>query len=155
MGNIRVPAIFMLVLAMAAMVPATAFKFPWDKHRPEDYWTVYIINLMSHNKELLVHCKSKDDDLGVHTIINGGGYHFTFAPSQWPPWGSTLFWCYLAPDDKSHAAFDAFWDQKDLWDMTDLWSVVWIIQDDGVYIRNPNTHETKFMHPWKPGRELN
>ncbi|KAF2619805.1 hypothetical protein F2Q68_00038298 [Brassica cretica] len=39
---------------------------------------------------LTVHCKSKDNDLGVHMVAANTDYHFTFQSNLWK---STLFFC--------------------------------------------------------------
>jgi len=41
---------------------------------------------------LTLHCKSKDDDLGFHTLTIGEKYTFSFKPS-YVFWKSTLFFC--------------------------------------------------------------
>lgn len=43
--------------------------------------------------KLTVHCKSKDDDLGFHTLQSGGIYRFSFKPILFPRWVNTLFFC--------------------------------------------------------------
>lgn len=43
--------------------------------------------------DLTVHCKSKNDDLGFHTLAFGGIYSFRFRPLVFPRWAFTLFFC--------------------------------------------------------------
>lgn len=59
--------------------------------------TVYIINKVyapypTNPTSLNVHCKSKDDNLGIHTLNFGGLYKFSFKP-QFIPIRPTLFSC--------------------------------------------------------------
>nr|AFK40358.1 unknown [Lotus japonicus] len=42
--------------------------------------------------QLLVHCGSKDDDLGIHYLQSGQSFQWSFKDNIW---GTTLFWCHL------------------------------------------------------------
>jgi len=46
------------------------------------------------NRYLSVHCKDKNNDLGVHQINVGETYSFSFFPKYWFP--STLYFCNFA-----------------------------------------------------------
>ena len=61
---------------------------------------------------LTVHCKSKDDDLGVHMVAAKTDYHFSFQPNIWK---TTLFFCSFQWNDqvKQFDIFDAPRDQDD------------------------------------------
>ncbi|WCJ24175.1 Plant self-incompatibility protein S1 family [Euphorbia peplus] len=42
-------------------------------------FTVHVINALSSNEHPLnIHCQSRDDDLGSHTLYVGGDFHFKF-----------------------------------------------------------------------------
>ncbi|CAK8532204.1 unnamed protein product [Lathyrus sativus] len=59
-----------------------------------DAVTVVIKNdIWPFHTELTVHCKSKNDDLGFHTLKFGETYMFSFTPLVFPPTGNTLFFC--------------------------------------------------------------
>ncbi|KAI4357607.1 hypothetical protein L6164_001545 [Bauhinia variegata] len=61
---------------------------------------VDIFNDLEGGSILTLHCKSKDDDLGFHTLQSGQSYQFTFRPRF--IFGDTLFFCGFAwPDDPS------------------------------------------------------
>ncbi|KAK9690899.1 hypothetical protein RND81_09G162000 [Saponaria officinalis] len=52
---------------------------------------VIIVNDLGEGIELTVHCKSKDDDLGLHKLPFKELYEFSFKPNiLWP---ATLFYC--------------------------------------------------------------
>ncbi|XP_010543911.1 PREDICTED: pumilio homolog 15 [Tarenaya hassleriana] len=68
---------------------------------------VVIVNELQHGKLLMVHCKSKDDDLKFHLLAPGAIYEFGFrdnAPLTTP------FWCNLwqGPRYKHHQAFEVY-----------------------------------------------
>ncbi|KAH1106082.1 hypothetical protein J1N35_009850 [Gossypium stocksii] len=68
-------------------------------------WHVHTVNDLSDDKILFVHCKSKDDDLGIHNLTVGVEFSWKF---KLQIFGGTLFWCYMAYDN-FHAAFNVFW----------------------------------------------
>ncbi|GMI70160.1 hypothetical protein like AT3G16970 [Hibiscus trionum] len=51
---------------------------------------VLIYNDLAQETDLIVHCKSKDDDLGVQHITYGNYFEFDFRPNFF---GNTLFYC--------------------------------------------------------------
>ena len=51
---------------------------------------ITIINHLSERKNLQIHCKSKNDDLGVHILQYDEEYKFGFKPNYWL---TTLFYC--------------------------------------------------------------
>ena len=51
---------------------------------------VRIYNMLAHNLDLKIHCKSKDDDLGVHLIHLFDFFEFSFNKRVI---GGTLFFC--------------------------------------------------------------
>uniref|UniRef100_A0A7N0U5W9 S-protein homolog n=1 Tax=Kalanchoe fedtschenkoi TaxID=63787 RepID=A0A7N0U5W9_KALFE len=56
-----------------------------------------------------IHCKSKDDDLGIHSLAYGQTYNFSFKP-QW--FGRTLFFCAVIWNGKLEW-FDAYIQKRD------------------------------------------
>jgi len=57
--------------------------------------TIAIINDIAPqptSTNIIVHCKSKDDDIGFHTLMFGESYMFSFKPAILP-WIQTLFFC--------------------------------------------------------------
>ena len=52
---------------------------------------VKIHNSLEGSLDLTVHCKSKDDDLGVHLLHPGDNYGFSF--NERIIFGNTLFFC--------------------------------------------------------------
>ncbi|WCJ38147.1 Plant self-incompatibility protein S1 family [Euphorbia peplus] len=120
-----------------------------------DLVRVVVSNELSPSKVLLVHCKSKNDDLGIHNLSKNQNFTWKFHPNTII--GNTLFWCYTAPDDKSHASFDAYKESFTLTDCCDKnpdgMKCVWIAKDDGIHLRDfSNNSYDKFKYPWVLGR---
>ncbi|CAI0472854.1 unnamed protein product [Linum tenue] len=51
---------------------------------------VTVTNLLYRHHYLTMHCKSKDDDLGVRVLPKRGSWSWHFVPNFW---GTTLFFC--------------------------------------------------------------
>ncbi|KEH25285.1 putative plant self-incompatibility S1 [Medicago truncatula] len=61
--------------------------------------------------EMTLDCKSKDNDLGNHTILWGSSYVFSFKPSA-DPFRVTLFYCsFIWPQDPRRHYLN-IWDQN-------------------------------------------
>ncbi|KAI4312500.1 hypothetical protein MLD38_037307 [Melastoma candidum] len=58
---------------------------------------------------LTVHCRSKEDDLGVHVLPPLDQYEFQFKPSFF---GGTLFYCLFSWPEESHH-FDIYDEKRD------------------------------------------
>ncbi|KAK5813438.1 S-protein homolog 1-like [Gossypium arboreum] len=112
-----------------------------------DKWQVHVVNDLSNKKTLLVHCKSKDDDLGIHNIAAGTEYNWKFRPRVF---GNTLFWCHLAYDNL-HAAFDVYWENEALYYKCDYNDCFWIARDDGIYLKDIRNNRVEYRHSWKLG----
>ncbi|XP_048332638.1 S-protein homolog 19-like [Ziziphus jujuba] len=99
---------------------------------------VIIRNDVGGGVNLTLHCKSKDDDLGVQNISPGGEWGFHFKTSAW---GTTLFFCSVEWPGTSHY-FDAFVQSRDM-DVCD--TCVWSIKPDQPCIVFSNR---SVCHPW-------
>ncbi|KAK9002148.1 hypothetical protein V6N11_024836 [Hibiscus sabdariffa] len=103
-------------------------------------------------KILLIHCKSRDNDLGVHNLTVGNEFMWKFKPAIF---GSTLFYCFMASEfDHVHATFNVFWDNQDLFYWCNWKLCSWIGEDDGIYLKNIPEKYGEFNHKWESGREL-
>ncbi|XP_050215930.1 S-protein homolog 3-like [Mercurialis annua] len=79
---------------------------------------VHIRNDIGENIDLMVHCKSKNDDLGDHLLHPQETYEFAFTPNIF---GTTLFFCgftwagqpkfFNIYDDRAHSSScgDCYW----------------------------------------------
>ncbi|KAL3649708.1 hypothetical protein CASFOL_006111 [Castilleja foliolosa] len=97
-------------------------------------FTVYIVNNLPPNSSpLVVHCASKDDDLGNHTVVRNQDYHFDFCDNFW---STTKFFCHVWWRNKDKA-FVVF---KEKFGRTSCLKDVcyWAVKDDGIYYSNYN-----------------
>ncbi|KAL7148277.1 hypothetical protein ABFS83_06G167500 [Erythranthe nasuta] len=89
--------------------------------------TIYS-SLPSDSDVLWLHCLSKDDDLGTHTLMKDEIYRFAFCVKPF----STLFHCRLQWGDK-HKSFDAYnakWHGNPC--LTN--ECKWAARSDGIYL---------------------
>lgn len=65
--------------------------FGWNNGL-KPFWPPTIVTMTNSlgGQLLTVHCKSKDDDLGVHKVPSNANYHFQFQTNIWK---STMFYC--------------------------------------------------------------
>jgi hypothetical protein len=124
-------------------------------------WHVQVVNGLSSGDTLFLHCKSKDDDLGMHYLQVGSEFSWHFEENFW---GSTLFWCNMRTD-KAHASLNVFWLSEyeepkygfrfiartcECFFSTKC-TCIWTAKDDGIYLLNIPENKEIFMHKWEPG----
>jgi len=63
---------------------------------------VNVNNMLEGNLDLTLHCKSKDDDLGVQLLHHGQSFSWKFGPRFPPIIFQTLFFCSFAWTGESH-----------------------------------------------------
>lgn len=73
----------MLLMLVAIIISVEAGLRPKKR-------TVRITNALGVYGDLVVHCKSKDDDLGDHLLLPGESFEFRFRQNIF---GTTLFFC--------------------------------------------------------------
>lgn len=66
---------------------------------------VKIVNLLGEDEIMNIHCRSKDDDLGQHTLSYFQTYEFRFHPNIWM---TTLFYCDVSWRYVTNWRFDAY-----------------------------------------------
>ncbi|CAI0394812.1 unnamed protein product [Linum tenue] len=103
--------------------------------------SVNITNQLSE-KILIVHCQSKDTDLGAHALAVGASFHWSFGTNFF---GGTLFWCKLAVENR-RISFVAYKEYYDVFKVTVTYGD-WVVRDDGVYAR-PYGRPTFLVAAW-------
>lgn len=132
----------LLVFALAILFePTNATEF----HK----WQIHVLNELSNDQMLFVHCKSRDDNLGQHNVSVGNEFNWSFRVNFW---NTTLFWCFLRKPNAQSVSFEAFWIEK-----TSIWlfyrcydsNCIWTAKDDGVYLRDNPARRDVLVHKWK------
>lgn len=103
---------------------------------------VRMINVMDSAEDLQVHCKSKNDDLGMKIIPHGFFYEFKFKANIW---GNTLFFCSFVFDNKLHW-FNIYEENRDAgtcWEK--CW---WKIKEPGLCLLDYMTGNFDFCYGW-------
>ncbi|CAL1392782.1 unnamed protein product [Linum trigynum] len=142
-GVISTVTILSTILAnlVLSATTVTAFSF-WPHHY------VHVTNQLTGGKVLLVHCKSGSGDLGVQAINPANEFNWRFRP--WNLYVSTLYWCYIAPDDNHHIYFDA-WTEDVAGKYEFDYNMYWVVKDDGLYVRVPTRGDLS-VKKWDQGR---
>ncbi|RYR15291.1 hypothetical protein Ahy_B04g072014 [Arachis hypogaea] len=91
-------------LLLTIVLPSYAFKIKWPKFPPFRKTDVSLTNSLGGNLDLTLHCKSKDDDLGIHLLHPGESYEFSFGTSYI---SQTLFFCRFLWQNECHY-FDVY-----------------------------------------------
>ncbi|KAL2335877.1 hypothetical protein Fmac_010323 [Flemingia macrophylla] len=81
---------------------------------------VRVTNTLEGGLDLTVHCKSKDNDIGIQHLRPNGFFEFSFRPNYF---GTTLFYCSFQWQNVIHW-FDIYVDKRDWTRCTDCyWSI--------------------------------
>ncbi|CAI0453447.1 unnamed protein product [Linum tenue] len=136
----------MFVIAILVLLPHSSAAGIGPSHY------VHVENHLSDPRaKLLVHCKSADDDLGVHYIAvnNEFQWHFHSAFMK-----MTLFWCHLKPSNQNgrHVDFDAYRNSLAQIRREYRYHSYWIVKDDGVYskMKNDRNQWVEWLQfPWQ------
>ncbi|OVA01791.1 Plant self-incompatibility S1 [Macleaya cordata] len=93
---------------------------------------VSVVNEISEQTELTIHCKSADDDLGEHKLGYNQDFHWSFRQNFWH---STLFWCSMWwTDSNGHlvqGSYDIYSISRD-WDRCHN-ECKYPVRQDGIY----------------------
>ncbi|KAI3458753.1 hypothetical protein Pfo_015416 [Paulownia fortunei] len=102
-------------------------------------YEVHIINnLPRRSAPLKLHCASRDDDLGYHTLPINQDFHWQFCANIF---NTTLFFCHFwwGSKEKVFNVFDS--DRRGKCDVT----CNWIAKSDGIYFSGFNFNTTKSL----------
>ncbi|CAN0853852.1 S-protein homolog 1 [Linum grandiflorum] len=109
-------------------------------------YEAHIVNELSANKVLYVHCHCTDHDLGDHYINVGSEFVWSFKSHVLR---MTRWKCYLAPDNNRHVDFVAFSTNMSHICFGERNTFYWVAKDDGIYMRDTlEFNLDHFSHPW-------
>ncbi|KAL0542714.1 hypothetical protein IC582_017788 [Cucumis melo] len=114
---------------------------------PFSSWKVVVFNQLSPGQSLTVHCKSKDNDLGEHSLRVSEKFSWKFKENLF---STTRFWCGLTSSSKKTVTMDVFWPERHDWlaYRCNYATCIWVAQDDGIYIVNVSTNLREFVRKW-------
>ncbi|KAF6141760.1 hypothetical protein GIB67_027938 [Kingdonia uniflora] len=156
-GAALVMLVSMALYSGVCSTTETSVISPSASHKPiprgvnPDYWGSGKVNLIVTNSlgpDLNLHCKSKSDDLGDHTIGNGGNWSWKFETNFW---GTTLFWCNMSWLRQgswvtgSCVVFDQKRDQTDRAKSRCTGDCKWFAKTDGIYQVDNRNGQEQFM----------
>ncbi|XP_050216273.1 S-protein homolog 19-like [Mercurialis annua] len=98
-------------------------------------------------KDLILHCKSKNDDLGEHELVYKDSYSFTFRPDYWR---TSQFFCFFKWEENNKNRtewFDIYIDERDKERGTICY---WNIESPGPCMLNEATSKFDICFPWNP-----
>lgn len=105
-----------------------------------------VMNFLNNGENIQIHCKSRDDDLGVHQILWGNFYEFEFNVNLWQ---TTLFFCGFVFDDHKPRElhwFDIFIAERDIGDCkTSCW---WKVYQDQLCLLDMLTDKYDKCYSW-------
>lgn len=109
---------------------------------------VTINNELDADLELTLHCKSKDDDLGIQKLPFNGSFGFHFRPNFW---FTTLYFCSFQWKDAFHR-FDIYIADRDYNKCKT--NCMWNVIVKGPCMFNNNTKLFDVCYDWKPEYSL-
>ncbi|XP_043694400.1 S-protein homolog 5-like [Telopea speciosissima] len=134
--------VLVILVFLALTMSPMASSFPYSKRVH-----VYIVNDLGSGKILTIHCQSKDDDLGVHSLDFEKVYTWSFKNIVY---GETLFYCDLewerSPGEKVTSHVDVYDGSKDIKLCgADCWRMV---QQEGIFALDPDNASVRKMGSW-------
>ncbi|KAF6176262.1 hypothetical protein GIB67_023553 [Kingdonia uniflora] len=112
---------------------------------------IHVVNDLWPGTPLIVHCKSKDDDLGEHSLDYQEAFSWHFRENFL---GTTLFWCFMKWKDgngnwayENHDVFKTCESMR-IGCRSDL---TWSAQSEGLYLLHKNGKD--LWYKWQYGTQ--
>ncbi|KAL9431247.1 hypothetical protein AB3S75_026432 [Citrus x aurantiifolia] len=139
MSSLRLNLVAVIVVLALAIRPSVS-------PIPTKTWHVHVVNNLSNNQTLFLHCKSKDDDLGEHKLTTGTESNWKFKENFFQ---TTLFWCYLRKPDNFCNNFKVFWNEDFFQFRCRYKDCIWTAKDEGIYLKNIPEGRDELWQKWK------
>ncbi|KAH9728951.1 S-protein [Citrus sinensis] len=126
MSSLRLNLVAVIVVLALAIRPSVS-------PIPTKTWHVHVVNNLSNNQTLFLHCKSKDDDLGEHKEFLS----------------NNAFWCHLRKPDNFCNNFKVFWNEDFFQFRCRYKDCIWTAKDEGFYLKNIPEGRDELWQKWK------
>lgn len=106
-------------------------------------YKIQVISRLPYNSyPLVLHCASRDDELGTRTLDVGMWFDWEFCENFFP---NTLYFCHLwwGPRDR---AFNVFISKHS--NACKSYECIWIANSDGIYYQDGASGELKKKYDW-------
>ncbi|GMJ10526.1 hypothetical protein like AT3G16970 [Hibiscus trionum] len=131
------PSINLLLLFLMLLFVASEAGFLLHKQ------DILVYNDLQAGTDLTLHCKSGDNDLGIHVLTyHGNPFEFKFRPHFW---AVTLFYCSFEWNGTVHR-FDIYDFNRDF---EKCKRCLWNIKANGPCMLNYDTNKYDICYPWK------
>ncbi|GFZ15989.1 hypothetical protein Acr_25g0003980 [Actinidia rufa] len=101
---------------------------------------VRVTNQLGNGIDLQLHCKSRNDDLGIHVLSNQQFFQWHFRNNVW---GTTRFYCYLFSKSWNNS-FDVYYQG-----MCGA-HCNWFVRQNGTCLETQEPYRS-FCYPWPKG----
>ena len=123
-----------------SVVPSTSKPI-----KSTDFTEVHVMNELKNDKKAMrVHCKSKDEDMGIHDVPVGSEYQWKVKNTDTT---TTPFTCGISANDKE-IVFKAYFEDVELLRRVNENNSYWVVKDDGIYLRQIWKNTDVFWQPW-------
>ena len=139
---------YLLVITIAIAMEKPSFENSKEYTAPLTKWKVTLTNQLSRGQTSLIHCKSKDDDLGDQMLQVGQSFSWKFKVNLL---STTLFWRNLRTSLKKHVSMEVFWPEKHDWlDYRCTYETCnWDARDNSIYLENRIKNVDVFVRTWE------
>ena len=140
---------FLVALELNMIIRSSCLNPLYEESKvqlPLSPWQVTILNDLM-DSTLMVHCKSKDNDLGEHVIVSGDKWYWMFKENIWQ---TTLFWCNFR-SKYGQTSGDVFWPERGsrLSDQCKGHDCIWSARNAGIYLYFASINEYHIAYRWK------
>ncbi|CAL0311317.1 unnamed protein product [Lupinus luteus] len=141
------PSIHVIILCLLLLLPSNLMVITTNGFSLYPRIHVYITNGLPIGTLLTLHCKSKDDDLGVHYLNYNEEYTFSFHYNIFRFQGYTLFFCSFTWNAQVH------WFEVYNWDRdANREKLTWVITEGSPCLFNYAKHNLDCNFRYKPSQ---